>query len=87
MVRTVAYTGERWPLEMRAETAAEYCDEVSIESFHSKVAKGIYPQPSRQPGMLPKWHRGKLDAAIAERHGLQPAAPGEVIEDVTALIG
>jgi hypothetical protein len=71
---------------MRAETAACYCDEPSVEAYMAKVAKGIYPQPTRQPGTLPKWHRAKLDAAIAQRHGLH-MAHAEVIEDVTGLIG
>jgi hypothetical protein len=70
---------------MRAETAAAYCDEPSVDSFLAKVAKGIYPQPTRTKGALPKWHRAKLDAAIARRHGLLVGAAE--IEDVAALIG
>lgn len=85
MSRSVAIPLGSWPLEMRAETAAAYCDEPSVEAFLSKVAKGIYPPPVRCKGALPKWHRAKLDAAIARRHGLVVAL-GEV-EDVAALIG
>jgi hypothetical protein len=59
-----------WPTEMRAETAAAYCDEPSVEAFLSKVKQRIYPSPCRQIGILPKWHRAKLDEAIAQRHGL-----------------
>jgi hypothetical protein len=70
---------------MRAETAAAYCDEPSVQAFLAKVAKGIYPPPIRSKGSLPKWHRLKLDSAIARRHGLQPERPE--IEDATALIG
>jgi hypothetical protein len=69
---------------MRAETAAAYCDEPSVEAFHSKVARGIYPSPTREKGALPKWHRSKLDASIAQRHGLQLVA--SMAEDVTGLI-
>ena len=40
MSRAVAIPHGSWPLEMRAETAAAYCDEPSVEAFLSKVAKG-----------------------------------------------
>jgi hypothetical protein len=55
---------------MRGETAAAYCDEPSVEAFMDKVKQNIYPNPTRQAGTLPKWHRIKLDVAIARRHGL-----------------
>jgi len=74
-----------WPLEMRAETAAAYCDEPSVEAFLAKVARGIYPQPARAKGSLPKWHRVKLDHDIARRHGLRSEGP-PLAEDVTELI-
>jgi hypothetical protein len=60
-----------WPLEMRAETAAAYCDEPSVEAFLIKVDRGIYSRPNRARGCLPKWHRLKLDRDIAKRHGLR----------------
>jgi hypothetical protein len=85
MTRSVATPLGSWPLEMRAETAAAYCDEPSVESFLAKVGRGIYPVPSRTKGALPKWHRSKLEAAIAQRHGLQLVA--SIAEDVTELIG
>lgn len=85
MSRAVAIPYGSWPQEMRAETAAAYCDEPSVEAFLSKVAKGIYPPPKREKGALPKWHKTKLDAAIAQRHGLQLVA--SIAEDVTELIG
>jgi hypothetical protein len=84
MSRPVAIPSGSWPLEMRAETAAAYCDEPSVEAFLSKVGKGIYPTPMRCKGSLPKWHRLKLDSAIARRHGLQPVQ--FEIEDAAALI-
>jgi hypothetical protein len=84
MSRTVAIPLGAWPLEMRAETAAAYCDEPSVEAFLAKVAKGIYPPPMRCKGALPKWHRLKLNETIARRHGLLERPE---IEDATALIG
>ena len=83
MVRPVTYPPGSWPLEMRSETAAGYCDEPSVEAFLSKVDKGIYPEPVRQQGCLPKWHRANLDRAIAQRHNIEvPTA----VEDITGLI-
>jgi hypothetical protein len=70
---------------MRAETAAAYCDEPSVEAFLRKVNQGIYPEPARQKGCLPKWHRAKLDYVIARRHGLRIDGPS-LTEDVTELI-
>jgi hypothetical protein len=83
MVRAAVYPLGAWPLEMRAETAAAYCDEPSVESFLSKVERGIYSQPARQPGCLPKWHRAKLDRDIARRHNIEEPV---IVEDVTGLI-
>jgi hypothetical protein len=54
---------------MRAETAAAYCDEPSVEAFLLKVDRAIYSLPCRQRGSLPKWHRFRLDQDIARRHG------------------
>ncbi|MHC2334687.1 hypothetical protein ACVIW0_003976 [Bradyrhizobium sp. USDA 4454] len=75
MSRPVANPGCGWPLEMRAETAAAYVDEPSVDAFLSKVASGLYSQPSRVKGALPKWHRAKLDHDVARRHGLRCDAP------------
>jgi hypothetical protein len=74
-----------WPLEMRAETAAAYCDEPSVDAFLSKVDRGIYSPPVRVKGCLPKWHRMKLDRDIARRHGMRLDEVA-VIEDATGLI-
>jgi hypothetical protein len=68
---------------MRAETAAAYCDEPSVEAFLSKVERGIYSQPARGQGCLPKWHRAKLDRDIARRHSIESPT---LVEDVTKLI-
>jgi hypothetical protein len=74
-----------WPLEMRAETAAAYCDEPSVRAFLAKVDRGIYSAPARQKGCLPKWHRRKLEQDIARRHGLSLDLP-IITEDATELI-
>ena len=60
-----------WPLEMRAETAAAFCDEPSVQAFNAKVARGIYPQPVRQKGCSPKWHFDTMSRAIGRRHGIR----------------
>lgn len=87
MSRPVAIPSGAWPLEMRAETAAAYADEPSVDAFLAKVQSGIYPRPARQAKCLPKWHRTKLDDAIARRHGLVGTEAGDVVEDAAALIG
>jgi hypothetical protein len=69
---------------MRAERAAAYCDEPSVDAFLAKVSRGVYPPPRREKGFLPKWHRHKLDASIARRHGLQHDR--REVEDAAALI-
>jgi hypothetical protein len=74
-----------WPLEMRAETAAAFCDEPSVEAFRAKVERGIYSQPVRQRGCLPKWHRERLTHDTAQRHGLQHELP-LLAENVDHLI-
>jgi hypothetical protein len=68
---------------MIAELAAGYCGEPSVEAFLAKVGK-IYPEPMRTPGVLPKWHRERLDQAIDRRHGLRTDGP--LVEDLEALI-
>jgi hypothetical protein len=82
--RPVAFPPGTWPAEMRAETAAAYVDEPSVNAFLDKVARGIYGEPSRRAGCLPKWHREKLDADLRRRHGLQVAGD-KVIEDISDL--
>jgi hypothetical protein len=51
----------------------------------AKVSRGVYSQPKRERGCLPKWHRRKLDRDIAHRHGLRAEGP-ILAEDVTDLI-
>jgi hypothetical protein len=70
---------------MRAETAAGYCDEPSVDAFLDKVSRGIYSQPIREKGCLPKWHRLRLSQDIARRHGV-PLEKLPRAEDVLELI-
>jgi hypothetical protein len=85
MKRAVTIPSGSWPLEMRSETAAAYCDEPSVDAFLAKVQKGIYSAPTREKGCLPKWHRSKLDRDIARRHGLRFENVA-MTEDVTEII-
>lgn len=66
-VNKVAETG-RWPRQMRAETAAAYCDEVSTTAFLRSVPT-LYPEPRHIPGKGKRWLREQLDAAIDRLHG------------------
>ena len=84
MSRAVSIPHGSWPLEMRAETAAAYCDEPSVEAFLKKVPT-IYSAPIKIKGCLPKWHRHKLEQDIARRHGIRISAPA-LIEDAEGLI-
>jgi hypothetical protein len=85
MIRNAKIPLGSWPLEMRSQTAAAYCDEPSVEAFLAKVDRGVYSEPIRQNGCLPKWHRLKLDRDIARRHGL-PFDNVALTEDATELI-
>ena len=85
MTRSAVILAGSWPLEMRAETAAAYCDEPSVDAFLLKVGRGIYSPPARMKGCLPKWHRLKLDRDIARRHGLRFDNIA-LTEDVTELV-
>lgn len=82
MVTAVSFPPGCWPLEMRAETAAAYCDEPSVETFLAKVYLGFYSQPLRANRTASKWHRYRLDFDIARRHGLTDllAPPSENLE-------
>src|SRR5262249_38879667 len=85
MARSTTIPVGSWPLEMRAEPAAAYCDDDSVDAFLAKVGRGVYSQPARRKGGLPKLHRLKLDQDIARRHGLR-FDNVVLTEDVTELI-
>ena len=85
MARPAIIPSGSWPLEMRAETAAAYCDEPSVEAFLAQVQRRVYCAPSRGKGCLPKWHRFKLDRDIARRNGLRVDTVA-ISEDATDLI-
>jgi hypothetical protein len=86
VIRKPHYPNGAWPTELRSVTAAAYCDEPSVEAFLAKSKSGVYPSPCRQRGMLPKWHRSKLDEAIARRHGLLVNVGELLAEDAVELI-
>ncbi len=52
-----------WPRLMRAETAAAYVDERSVESFLRHVGK-IYPEPIRISGKGERWLKEMLDTTL-----------------------
>ena len=52
-----------WPRRMRAELAAAYCGETSVEAFIGRVG-GEYPQPRISEGRRRLWLRDDLDQAI-----------------------
>jgi hypothetical protein len=85
MIRPAVIPSGSWPLEMRAQKAAAYCDEPSVDAFLAKVQRGVYSAPIREKGCLPKWHRSKLDRDIARRHGLSFDNVA-ISEDATDLI-
>jgi hypothetical protein len=62
VTRTVV-AAEAWPRLMRAETAARYVDEVSVEAFRRGVGS-VYPGPIRVSGKGDRWVRDSLDEAI-----------------------
>lgn len=56
-------TSGPWPRLMRAETAASYVDEKSVESFRNGVGK-LYPQPHNISGKGQRWLKEEIDLAI-----------------------
>jgi hypothetical protein len=52
-----------WPRLMRAETAAAYVDERSVDAFRRAVGT-LWPGPPRIRGKGERWLKEDLDAAI-----------------------
>jgi hypothetical protein len=65
---------------MRAETAAAYCDEVSVAAFRRKVGS-VYPPPVTRKGSRQKWDCLELDAAGASHLSEAPT----IIDAVSVL--
>jgi hypothetical protein len=53
---------------MRAETAAGYCDEKSVETFLHAVGT-LYPEPHNLKGKGQRWLKEELDLAIEQATG------------------
>jgi len=53
---------------MRAETAAAYVDEVSVEAFRRAIPQ-LYPRPLDVKGKGERWLREDLDRAIEAMSG------------------
>ena len=72
MTRPTAIPGA-WPRLMRAESAAAYVDEKSVESFRRSVGT-LYPEPVRISGKGDRWLRDDLDIAINRLIGVDTIA-------------
>jgi hypothetical protein len=57
-----------WPRLMRAETAAAYVDERSVEAFRRRIGS-VYPRPVNVSGRGEVWLKDQLDAAIVHLKG------------------
>jgi len=53
---------------MRAETAAAFCDERSVDAFLRSVGK-LYPEPYKVPGKGDRWSREELKMALLRLRG------------------
>lgn len=69
-----------WPRLMRAETAAAYVDETSVQAFRRKVGS-MYPLPITGKGSRQKWDREELDRAI----GAMKGQPKTVLDAASVL--
>lgn len=76
MTRPVHNPGS-WPRLMRAETAAAYVDEVSVEAFLRRAGK-VYPAGRKMSGRGQVWIREDLDTAIVALKG----AGGSLVDDL-----
>lgn len=69
-----------WPRLMRAETAAAYCDERSVEAFLYAVGS-LYPKPVKVKGKGDGWLKEDLDQAIERLTGR-----AHLIKDASAVL-
>lgn len=63
----------QWPRLMRAETAAAYVDERSVEAFLRRAGK-VYPAGRRISGRGRVWAKEDLDRAIGQIRGERQGA-------------
>jgi len=63
-----AYHYGAWPEQMRAETAAAFCDEPSVDAFRRSVGT-LYPRPYKVPGKGDRWSKEELEAALTRLRG------------------
>lgn len=76
MRRSAIIPAGSWPRRMRAEIAAGYCGEPTVEAFLKRVGSE-YPQPRIKEGRRMLWLRDDLDRAIAP-----DIVPGDLAEDL-----
>ena len=69
-----------WPRLMRAETAAAYVDEKSVDAFRRGVGT-LWPHPVKVVGKGDRWLRENLDRAIE-----QIATPSGTIRDIADVL-
>ena len=69
-----------WPRLMRADRAARYVDEKSVEAFRRAVGT-LYPRPRKVVGKGDRWLKDDLDRAIDRL-----AHPGETIWDIADVL-
>ena len=69
-----------WPRLMRADTAAAYVDEKSVEAFLRAVGS-VYPAPVRVSGKGDRWLKDALDKAIDRLSG-----SAETIRDIADVM-
>ena len=67
---------------MRAETAAAYCDERSVEAFTRRVGS-VYPEPIKVFGRGRLWLREDLDTAIEQLAG-KPSMTHDLASEFSA---
>lgn len=79
-MHTSTSPAEPWPRLMRAETAARYVDERSVQAFRRAVGK-VYPRPVKISGKGERWLRDQLDQAIDSLFGSAGA-----IHDIADLV-
>lgn len=80
MMTRPAHIPGQWPRLMRAETAAAYVDEVSVQAFRRKVGS-VYPAPISGKGRRQRWDREDLDQAIT---GMK-TPPSSVLDAASVL--